>query len=435
MRKMVGTVAVVFACVHSLQAKTPTVVLQTPERVYAGETFTAKLVYQSQNTENPLPAPIFEVVSTGQLFHVSGNTYTNRAWILGLSTNAVTPGILAKKEKGEISFSVTAGSQPVVWNVILHEAGQGGDNDPFPLDRLFSAERLARGDGVVEILRDNIGRTWGKFYTKFGNYLENKYLTVYADFWKTASVFAETVYFNNCREALSPLPSLTQAAPVSGKVLTAASCSHRSDKSMPKELSNDPNGSYDGTIWLYCPSCTTWKLCLKGAFGTSPEIYETLDWSQPVYVITIDSKSVTTQNNYGKLAAALLGKGTVLGACWTHGGNKKPYAENVDHSADTVARHLKLLGADPTKITFIGTGYGAHVAANAIALYENDSGDARPFARLAAIDPLTTDYGILAESAQASSNLFLRASSKCSLIDLYRASWSRSLTHADQLFG
>ena len=96
---------------------------------------------------------------------------------------------------------------------------------------------------------------------------------------------------------------------------------------------------------------------------------------------------------------------------------------------------MELLGANPTKITFIGTGYGAHVAANAIALYESDSGDGRSFARLVAIDPLTTDYGILSESAQASSNLYLRAAAKCSQIDLYRASWSRSLTHADQLFG
>lgn len=440
-----------FGMAASYQPKV-TATLQTPVNVYSGETFTARLDFRNTRQSNPCSAPIFEVVSTGQIFTVSGNVYTNRVWLLGLSTvNPYASGKLEAEEAGSVEFSVTAGvSGQANWNVIFREEGQPGTDAEFPLDALFDPGWLqnhaAGDDALVSYLQTNIGTTWAQFYKKFATYLSSGTQPLYADFWKTAASFVQQVYYTySGRTVASATPRFSSAVPAEPKL--TASCSHPGSSYKIDDATSD---SYDGTLWWLCPECGKWRLMVKGAFGNSPKYYEELAESGPIFVLIHDVGDKRLDN--GKilpLAQVLQSKGMVLGVNWYYSAHRDSPYKGFRHVVQTIVRHLQLLDADPSRITLIGVGMGAHLAGCAITQYVYDPVSSlltyTPFARLVALDPYTMDNGEVQEFNSASDDQYgpvifetnwihSISSARCTRTELYKSSWNRSLTKQSQLF-
>ena len=144
--------------------------LDAPENVRRGRTLTVYIDYE--NTGNAdMPAPIFELISTGQVFKVDGNIYTNSVKVMGLSAEAPV-GTLRPGEPQRLGVTVTILSENVKWKLRSYHAAQKGAKKKLQLEALMGSDwvrDLSASDAkLYAAVCERSGATWSAFYSNLG---------------------------------------------------------------------------------------------------------------------------------------------------------------------------------------------------------------------------------------------------------------------------
>lgn len=153
--------------------------LDAPANVRRGRTVTCWIDYENVGNAD-LPAPIFELVSEGQVFKVDGNVYTNRVKVMGLSVEAPV-GTLRPGEPQRLGVTATIRSEKVKWQLRSYHAAQEGAKKALQLESLMGRDWVRQivtetNQPIYQIVKSRVGSTWADFYSACSVYV-NECLT------------------------------------------------------------------------------------------------------------------------------------------------------------------------------------------------------------------------------------------------------------------
>ena len=438
--------------------------LDAPANVRRGRTVTCWIDYENVGNAD-LPAPIFELVSEGQVFKVDGNVYTNRVKVMGLAAEAPV-GTLRPGEPQRLGVTATIRSEKVKWLLRSHHAAQeGAKTVRFSLRELYDADWVlyhgTNDNATVENLRKAIGSTWADYYANLGTWLNGVSPTT-VDYTAIQSAYAQMRYQQAAglagsddevvAEGMSSLES-AKAAVQSARATAGVACEHRLTAENWKR--QDRNGS----VWKLCPSCEKWALAVQEipqivAPGERVEPqYETIEPladGKEVYVICHGHQNSVATPWVLQMGKALLSRtqGNILAVNWGKGADHVlphvrlvPYvlegsAAKIPETVAEAIRELEALGVDPSRTTMIGHSHGGHVAARIIT--ESRGRGFANFARYVGLDVSTTDnlvHGFAAAVFSVDWIEEIRGRCVGERAEFYKSSWDMSLEAQSELFG
>ena len=438
--------------------------LDAPANVRRGRTVTCWIDYENVGNAD-LPAPIFELVSEGQVFKVDGNVYTNRVKVMGLSAEAPV-GTLRPGEPQRLGVTATIRSEKVKWQLRSYHAAQAGAKTArFSLRELYDADWVlyhgTNDNATVENLRRAIGGTWADYYANLGAWLNGVSPTT-VDYTAIQSAYAQMQYQQAAglmggddevvAEYMSSLES-AKAAVQSARAAAGVACEHRLTAENWKR--QDRNGS----VWKLCPSCEKWALAVQEipqivAPGERVEPqYETIEPladGKDVYVICHGHQNSVATPWVLQMGKALLSRtqGNILAVNWGKGADHAlpnvrlvPYvlegsAAKIPETVSEAIRELEALGVDPSRTTMIGHSHGGHVAARIIT--ESRGRGFANFARYVGLDVSTTDnlvHGVAAAVFSVDWIKEIRGRCVGERAEFYKSSWDMSLEAQSELFG
>ena len=436
--------------------------LDAPANVRRGRTVTCWIDYENVGNAD-LPAPIFELVSEGQVFKVDGNVYTNRVKVMGLAAEAPV-GTLRPGEPQRLGVTATIRSEKVKWQLrSYHAAQEGAKTARFSLRELYDADWVlyhgTNDNTTVENLRKAIGGTWADYYANLGAWL-NGVSPATMDYTAIQAAYAQMQYQQAAglvggddeavTEGMSSLES-AKAAVQSVRTTAGVACGHR------LTAENWERQDRNGSVWKLCPSCEKWALSVQEipqivAPGERVEPqYETLEPladGKEVYVICHGHQNSVATPWVLQMGKALLSRtqGNILAVNWGKGADHVlpnvrlvPYvlegsAAKIPETVAEAIRELEALGVDPSRTTMIGHSHGGHVAARIIT--ESRGRGFANFARYVGLDVSTTD-NLVHGFAGAVRDWIGTIRGRCvdTRVEFYKSSWNMSLEKREQLFG
>lgn len=436
--------------------------LDAPANVRRGRTVTCWIDYENVGNAD-LPAPVFELVSEGQVFKVDGNVYTNRVKVMGLAAEAPV-GTLRPGEPQRLGVTATIRSEKVKWQLRSHHAAQeGAKTARFSLRELYDADWVlyhgTNDNATVENLRKAVGSTWADYYANLGAWL-NGVSPATVDYTAIQSAYAQMQYQQAAglvgsddevvAEGMSSLES-AKAAVQSARATAGVACGHR------LTAENWERQDRNGSVWKLCPSCEKWALSVQEipqivAPGERVEPqYETLEPladGKEVYVICHGHQNSVATPWVLQMGKALLSRtqGNILAVNWGKGADHVlpnvrlvPYvlegsAAKIPETVAEAIRELEALGVDPSRTTMIGHSHGGHVAARIIT--ESRGRGFANFARYVGLDVSTTD-NLVHGFAGAVRDWIGTIRGRCvdTRVEFYKSSWNMSLEKREQLFG
>lgn len=435
--------------------------LEVPKSVRQGRVVTVYVNYENVGNLD-MPAPVFEVVSTGQVFMVGGIAYTNSVKVVGLAKEAPV-GTLRPGEGQRLAIQATVLSDRVAWLLKSHHAGQAGAGKTrISLGEFYDEDWVLYPAGddnvVVTRLRAAIGATWAEYYASFAawlssvspetadyetlksNYGRYQYLVVsgmMTDMESNGSGDPRSNKSENAEEGLRP-SSITMSTRGCSHIVTAIPGSKLKD-------------TIDGSIWRWCPTCGKWALAVREiqqmvtpgeAVVPKYEKLEELKSGGMTYVICHGNKNSITWNPstpdwVGEMARALQASGVanVLAIDWHNGSEAydgkgagffqaKRTAQHVPAVASTAGKMMKELGVVPSSTVLIGHSHGGHVIGH---IATSGWGS---FNRVVGLDTSRS-------AVHPNANLkWLSSIGKSdSMVELYRTSWGMSLVGTRELYG
>ena len=425
--------------------------LDAPANVRRGRTVTCWIDYENVGNAD-LPAPIFELVSEGQVFKVDGNVYTNRVKVMGLSAEAPV-GTLRPGEPQRLGVTATIRSEKVKWQLRSHHAAQeGAKTARFSLRELYDADWVlyhgTNDNATVENLRKAVGSTWADYYASLGAWLNGVSPTT-VDYTAIQSAYAQMQYqqaaglVDGDDEAVSEGMSSLESAKAAVKIArtSGALCVHDSPLVV---ASGDPMpDAVDGSIWKWCPKCGKWVLAVvedTTTDGVKLSVKAPIASSNKTYVICHGNQNSITTEWIKDMAQAIYerdGGANILGVNWGEGADYAlPHfsAANIPGTVAEAIRELNALGLDPSRTTMIGHSHGGHVAARIIT--ESRGRSFANFARYVGLDVSTMDNLVHALEA-GGRNWMGEIRGRCvgERAEFYKSSWDMSLEEQSELFG
>ena len=432
--------------------------LDAPANVRRGRTVTCWIDYENVGNAD-LPAPIFELVSEGQVFKIDGNVYTNRVKVMGLSAEAPV-GTLRPGEPQRLGVTATIRSEKVKWQLRSHHAAQeGAKTARFSLRELYDADWVlyhgTNDNATVENLRKAIGSTWADYYANLGAWL-NGVSPATVDYTAIQAAYAQMQYQQAAGlvsgddevvpEGMSSLESANTAVQ-SARATAGVACEHR------LTAENWRRQDRNGSVWKLCPSCEKWALAVQEipqivAPGERVEPqYETIEPladGKDVYVICHGHQNSVATPWVLQMGKALLSRtqGNILAVNWGKGAdyvlpNKLlGSAANISETVAEAIRELETLGIDPSRTTMIGHSHGGHVAARIVT--ESGGRGFANFARYVGLDVSTTDnlvHGVAAAVFSVDWIKEIRGRCVGERAEFYKSSWDMSLEAQSELFG
>ena len=425
--------------------------LDAPANVRRGRTVTCWIDYENVGNAD-LPAPIFELVSEGQVFKVDGNVYTNRVKVMGLAAEAPV-GTLRPGEPQRLGVTATIRSEKVKWQLRSHHAAQeGAKTARFSLRELYDADWVlyhgTNDNATVENLRKAVGSTWADYYANLGAWL-NGVSPATVDYTAIQSAYAQMQYQQAAglmggADEVEPegmISSESAKAAVKIARTLGALCVHDSPLVV---ASGDPMpDAVDGSIWKWCPKCGKWVLAVvedTTTDGVKLSVKAPIASSNKTYVICHGNQNSITTEWIKDMAQAIYERdnsANILGVNWGEGADHALPHFSAANIPDTVAeaiRELNALGLDPSQTTMIGHSHGGHVAARIIT--ESRRRGFANFARYVGLDVSTMDNWVHAFEA-GDGNWMGEIRGRCvgERVEFYKSSWDMSLEEQSELFG
>ena len=435
--------------------------LDAPENVRRGRTLTVYIDYE--NTGNAdMPVPIFELISTGQVFKVDGNIYTNSVKVMGLSAEAPV-GTLRPGEPQRLGVTVTILAQNVKWKLrSYHAAQEGAKKAKFSLRELYDEDwvlyHVAEDDATVANLRKAIGTTFADYYASLGTWfgmVEPQTM----DYEALKSAFGRYQYLKAAgmldagesgEEENSPAENAVNAkaggtrSSAGARLLGNAACDHVVAVS-PGDT--NPNED-DGTLWRWCAKCGKWTLVVgkewaetDGPNYITKVVYEK-DFSKTAktFIICHGNENSIATPWMGTMASAICtrmqGDVNVFGVNWGKGahsilGNPYGSANSIKEVVEKLEDYLDSIQFNYAETVLIGHSHGAHVLAN-LAVRWNKA----KFKRFVGLDASTTDNWVhLFNGLSPSKWIKDIRGSVTGTSEFYKSSWDMSLEKKDQLYG
>lgn len=427
--------------------------LDAPANVRRGRTVTCWIDYENVGNAD-LPAPIFELVSEGQVFKVDGNVYTNRVKVMGLAAEAPV-GTLRPGEPQRLGVTATIRSEKVKWQLRSHHAAQeGAKTARFSLRELYDADWVlyhgTNDNATVENLRKAVGSTWADYYANLGAWL-NGVSPATVDYTAIQSAYAQMQYQQAAglmggADEVEPEGMISsesaKAAVRSARATAGVACEHRLTAENWKRQDRDRNGS----VWKWCPSCEKWALAVQEipqivAPGERVEPqYETLEPladGKDVYVICHGNKNSIQWKWVRDMARALQSKGTVLAVNWSDGAEAYKdtsaaasalrAAKKIPSVANVASKQLfDVLKISPSRLTLIGHSHGGHVVGH-IATGKSIPG------RIHRVVGLDTSRAAVHPHGNLKWLDKIRGCAE--VVEFYRSSWGMSLSGWEELYG
>lgn len=427
--------------------------LDAPANVRRGRTVTCWIDYENVGNAD-LPAPIFELVSEGQVFKVDGNVYTNRVKVMGVAAEAPV-GTLRPGEPQRLGVTATIRSEKVKWQLRSHHAAQeGAKTARFSLRELYDADWVlyhgTNDNATVENLRKAVGSTWADYYANLGAWL-NGVSPATVDYTAIQSAYAQMQYQQAAglmggADEVEPEGMISsesaKAAVRSARATAGVACEHRLTAENWKRQDRDRNGS----VWKWCPSCEKWALAVQEipqivAPGERVEPqYETLEPladGKDVYVICHGNKNSIQWKWVRDMARALQSKGTVLAVNWSDGAEAYKdtsaaasalrAAKEIPSVANVASKQLfDVLKISPSRLTLIGHSHGGHVVGH-IATGKSIPG------RIHRVVGLDTSRAAVHPHGNLKWLDKIRGCAE--MVEFYRSSWGMSLSGWEELYG
>ena len=427
--------------------------LDAPANVRRGRTVTCWIDYENVGNAD-LPAPVFELVSEGQVFKVDGNVYTNRVKVMGLAAEAPV-GTLRPGEPQRLGVTATIRSEKVKWQLRSHHAAQeGAKTARFSLRELYDADWVlyhgTNDNATVENLRKAVGSTWADYYANLGAWL-NGVSPATVDYTAIQSAYAQMQYQQaaglvGSADEVEPEGMISsesaKAAVRSARATAGVACEHRLTAENWKRQDRDRNGS----VWKWCPSCEKWALAVQEipqivAPGERVEPqYETLEPladGKDVYVICHGNKNSIQWEWVRDMARALQSTGTVLAVNWSDGAEAYKdtsaaasalrAAKEIPSVANVASKQLfDVLKISPSRLTLIGHSHGGHVVGH-IATGKSIPG------RIHRVVGLDTSRAAVHPHGNLKWLDKIRGCAE--MVEFYRSSWGMSLSGWEELYG
>lgn len=427
--------------------------LDAPANVRRGRTVTCWIDYENVGNAD-LPAPVFELVSEGQVFKVDGNVYTNRVKVMGLAAEAPV-GTLRPGEPQRLGVTATIRSEKVKWQLrSYHAAQEGAKTARFSLRELYDADWVlyhgTNDNATVENLRKAVGSTWADYYANLGAWL-NGVSPATVDYTAIQTAYAQMQYQQSAglmggADEVEPEGMISsesaKAAVRSARATAGVACEHRLTAENWKRQDRDRNGS----VWKWCPSCEKWALAVQEipqivAPGERVEPqYETLEPladGKDVYVICHGNKNSIQWKWVRDMARALQSKGTVLAVNWSDGAEAYKdtsaaasalrAAKKIPSVANVASKQLfDVLKISPSRLTLIGHSHGGHVVGH-IATGKSIPG------RIHRVVGLDTSRAAVHPHGNLKWLDKIRGCAE--MVEFYRSSWGMSLSGWEELYG
>lgn len=304
--------------------------LDAPENVRRGRTLTVYIDYE--NTGNAdMPAPIFELISTGQVFKVDGNIYTNSVKVMGLSAEAPV-GTLRPGEPQRLGVTVTILSENVKWKLrSYHAAQEGAKKAKFSLRELYDEDwvlyHVEDDNATIANLRKAIGVTYSDYYTSLGTWLSTVEPQT-KDYKALESAFGKYQYLKASGMLdVGAEDSGTDGSPVQNMNAQAAR-STSAPRLLSEPTSEDDDvilasewkSKYprDGSVWMWDSTRENWILAVKEENGVYvPKV--SFDSSKITYIICHGNNNSIETPWLRQYALNLSSGGVVLAVNWGDG--------------------------------------------------------------------------------------------------------------------
>ena len=426
--------------------------LDAPASVRRGRTLTVYIDYENIGNAD-MPAPVFELISEGQVFKIDGAGYTNSVKVMGLSSEAPV-GTLRPDEPQRLGIQVTILAENVKWKLRSHHAAQEGAKKTFSLRLFYNDEAvLYHDEGDADLwasVRKKFGSTWAEFYGNLGfrvDAMRSWGILTTSDYETVSRQFAQIVLYEALAERNAG--SVAAASAISGHGTTglASVSTQASPKSGCNHVftSSQWQGTANGSLWMLCPTCKDWCLLLQdqGAHNYfDVEGAPTPSANAETFIIchgNKDSIDIVGSAWVRSMGVALLSKNpgaNVLAINWGKAAEAdtseeaglsqvKRTALRIPAVAAEAARQFgpKGLGLDPGKTTLIGHSHGGHVIGH---MATSIGG----FKRVVGLD---TSTAYVHPSANLQWMDHIRGSAD--QVDLYRSSWWMSFWRQNELYG
>ncbi|MBQ7190266.1 MAG: hypothetical protein IJR99_12720 [Kiritimatiellae bacterium] len=441
-----------------------TATLDAPASVRRGRTLTVYIDYE--NTGNAdMPAPVFELISQGQVFKIDGAVYTNSVKVMGLSAEAPV-GTLRPGEPQRLAIPVTILAENVKWKLrSYHAAQEGAKSAKFSLRELYDDDwvlyHVADDDATVAKLRTVIGSTYAAFYTNLGTWLGTVEPQT-TDYETLKSAFGRYQYLkaagmldagdeSHAETAENAEAGGTSSSDITGRGTIKLQGTKGDGGCGTHYLTCTKNSNAwkeyprDGSVWKWCSACSRWALAVR----EENNIYsvctgEAIDPNQVTYIICHGNDNNISTDWIVETAKALSGKGNVLAVNWGDGarvmfgvnpGTASKYfkgsAQNIPRTVNEAKRNLEKMGIVPSNTMLIGHSHGAHVAAN-IMTYWNGTG---VFNRFIGLDTSTTDNGVHTFNTMPPSEWIRVIRLLCGQVEFYKSSFDMSLEETGEMYG
>lgn len=420
--------------------------LDAPANVRRGRTVTCWIDYENVGNAD-LPAPVFELVSEGQVFKVDGNVYTNRVKVMGFAAEAPV-GTLRPGEPQRLGVTATIRSEKVKWQLrSYHAAQEGAKTARFSLRELYDADWVlyhgTNDNATVENLRKAVGSTWADYYANLGAWL-NGVSPATVDYTAIQSAYAQMHYQQAAglmggADEVEPegmISSESAKAAVQSVRATAATCAHF-------RTGDNCQGVQDGSVWRWCSKCGKWALAvqatiLAGGYVENTKVEnEDIPSSDSVYVICHGNKNSIQWKWMHDMARALQSKGTVLAVNWSDGAEAYKdtsaaasalrAAKKIPSVANVASKQLfDVLKISPSRLPLIGHSHGGHVVGH-IATGKSIPG------RIHRVVGLDTSRAAVHPHGNLKWLDKIRGCAE--MVEFYRSSWGMSLSGWEELYG
>jgi uncharacterized repeat protein (TIGR02543 family) len=420
--------------------------LDVPATVRRGRTVTVWVDYE--NTGNiEMPAPVFEIVSQGQVFQVGGAVYTNSVKVMGLSKEAPV-GALRPGEKQRLGVKATLLANDIKWKLLSHHALQDVAKKEVPL-RLFYNETAVlypeeEDAAMWTAVRGKFGATWAEFYANLGAWVD-----AMVSWSADVSPDYEALSRQYARSVLGEVLAEQQETEETGKAGTA---SRGRDARAPgggtaRECehvftSRQWQGTANGSLWMMCPTCEEWCLLLQDLGGHT---YVDVDGAPSpsagaeTFVICHGNKDSVNSEWVKKMGKALLARksgANVLAINWGKAAEAddpedagffqvRRTARRIPDVAEEAVRQFgpKGLNLSPGNTTLIGHSHGGHVIGHM----------ATNFGGVARVVGLDTSRSAVHPNANL--HWMNRIRNVAKQVDFYRSSWGMSMVDYDEMYG
>ncbi|MBQ8570786.1 MAG: leucine-rich repeat protein [Kiritimatiellae bacterium] len=431
--------------------------LDVPDAVRQGRTITCWIDYENVGNID-MPAPIFEIVSQGQIFKINGYVYTNSVKVIGLSSEAPV-GTLRPGEPQRMGVTVTVMGSNVSWSLRSHHAAQAEAKKGISLREFYDDDWVIyhedEDDEIISKLRDSIGLSWASYYNALGEWISDNSVG-YVDYELVKATFADSKYIIASQGAGSG--SSDDNSDLSPESSNTQGCCHTLDgKPTIVDDGTDFLDVYpeDVSVWKWCTKCNNWALAVEYDEKSEKYIQKVALNANNTFVLCHGNAN-NINGGYSddpwmkNMAKALSSKGDVLGINWAKGASQLwglnpgslPFG-SAGYIPEAVNESIASLNTisefNPAKATMIGHSHGGHVVANIITHWRERTGKTACFARYVGLDTSTTDNGVHKYNDMDPSDWIAAFRNKknrvCNQIEFYKSSWDMSLEEVDEIFG